>query len=212
MAITDTGVRFDFGRVTSRIFSLISRNFVPFAVLSLIFAGLPAAVILFMQPGMIAGAAASQDQTSMLLVVYGAVFVSYLAGLVLSAALTRASVDDLSGRPVALGAALATGVSLILPMLGLGIVMGIGIVFGLFLLIVPGVFLALCWAVAAPTMPASGSCNASRISLLFRVKLRGTPSLRLRPLTSISLTSEPGKAEPISFLMVSAVVSPISMP
>ena len=152
MAITDTGVRFDFGRVTSRTFSLISRNFAPFAVLSLIFAGLPAAVVMFFQPALIAGAAASQDQTSLLLIVYGAVFVSYLAGLVLSAALTRASVDDLSGRPVALGSALATGVSLILPMLGLGIVMGVAIVLGLFLLIVPGIYLALRWAVAAPTL------------------------------------------------------------
>lgn len=152
MAVTDTGARFDFGRVTSRTFSLIGRNFVPFAVLSLIFAGLPAAVVMFIQPAMIAQATASQDQTSLLLVIYGAVFVSYLAGLVLSAALTRAAVDDLSGKPVALGSALATGVSLILPMLGLGIVMGVAIVFGLFLLIVPGIFLALCWAVAAPTL------------------------------------------------------------
>ena len=44
------------------------------------------------------------------------------------------------------------------------------------------------------------------------VKLRGTPSERLRPLTSISLTSEPGKAEPMFFLIISAVGSPISMP
>jgi len=38
------------------------------------------------------------------------------------------------------------------------------------------------------------------------------PSARLRPLTSISFTSEPGKAEPIVFLIISAVVSPISIP
>ncbi len=44
------------------------------------------------------------------------------------------------------------------------------------------------------------------------VKVRGTPSERLRPLTSISLTSEPGKAEPMLFLIISAVGSPISMP
>ena len=41
-------------------------------------------------------------------------------------------------------------------------------------------------------MPDSGSCKASRISLLLRVKLRGTPSARLRPLISISRTSEAG--------------------
>ena len=58
----------------------------------------------------------------------------------------------------------------------------------------------------------SGSVSASRISLLEIVKLRGTPSERLRPLTSISLTSEPGKALPMLFLIDSAVGSPISMP
>ena len=64
----------------------------------------------------------------------------------------------------------------------------------------------------ALTMLFSGSVSASRISLLEMVKLRGMPSARLRPLTSFSRTSLPGKAEPISFLISSAVVSPISMP
>ena len=44
----------------------------------------------------------------------------------------------------------------------------------------------------AATMPDKGSCRASKISLLFKVKLRGIPSARLRPRTSISLTSLPG--------------------
>ena len=64
----------------------------------------------------------------------------------------------------------------------------------------------------ADTIWLSGSVRASRISLLEIVKLRGMPSERLRPLTSISRTSEPGKAEPMVFLMASAVCSPISMP
>ena len=61
-------------------------------------------------------------------------------------------------------------------------------------------------------MLLSGSVRASKISLDEMVNERGTPSERLRPLTSISLTSEPGKAEPIFFLMTSAVGSPINMP
>src|SRR6185312_6213333 len=64
----------------------------------------------------------------------------------------------------------------------------------------------------ALTMFCSGSCSASRISLLFSVKLRGTPSERLRPLTESSRTCCPGYAEPISILMRSAVASPIRMP
>ena len=64
----------------------------------------------------------------------------------------------------------------------------------------------------APTIPARGSCNASRISLLFRVKLLGIPSARLRPRTSISRTSSPGYALPMSCLMRSAVDSSIKVP
>jgi hypothetical protein len=149
MAVTESsGARFDFGRVASRTFGLIGRNFVPFAVLSLIFSGIPAMIVMFLQPTLVA----SRDPTTILMVAYGAGIISYLAGLVLMAALTRASVDDLTGKPVAIGSALTTGVSLILPLLGLGLLMGIAIVLGLILLIIPGVYLALRWAVAAPTM------------------------------------------------------------
>ncbi len=46
--------------------------------------------------------------------------------------------------------------------------------------------------ITAETIPVSGSCKASKISLEFNVKPRGTPSARLRPRTSISRTSSPG--------------------
>src|SRR3546814_6316527 len=45
----------------------------------------------------------------------------------------------------------------------------------------------------AETIWFSGSVSDSRISLDDTVKLRGTPSDRLRPLPSISRISEPGK-------------------
>src|SRR3546814_7824146 len=61
----------------------------------------------------------------------------------------------------------------------------------------------------AATMPASGSCSASRISLELIVNMRGTPSARLRPEISISLTSPCGNAQPICSLIRSAVDSPI---
>ena len=64
----------------------------------------------------------------------------------------------------------------------------------------------------AETMEFSGSVSASRISLDEIVNERGMPSARLRPFTSISRTSLPGKAEPMVFLMFSAVDSPISIP
>ena len=52
-------------------------------------------------------------------------------------------------------------------------------------------------------------CNQPpRYELMYRSSVTG----QLRPLTSISRTSEPGKAEPMFFLIASAVGSPISMP
>ena len=64
----------------------------------------------------------------------------------------------------------------------------------------------------AETTLFSGSVRASRISFDEMVNLRGIPSALLIPETSISRTSAPGKAEPMRFLMFSAVFSPISMP
>ena len=64
----------------------------------------------------------------------------------------------------------------------------------------------------AVTMPANGSCSDSKISSLLSVKLRGTPSARLRPRTSISRTSSAKKAVPTSIFTRSAVLSPITLP
>ena len=142
-----SGAQFDFGRVVSRTFGLIGRNFVPFSILSGIFVGVPTVILMLIQPGLL-----DQDQGTQSLVTLVAALVSGLAGLVLQGALTRASVDDLSGKGASVGPALSTGLAVMLPMLGLGIVVGVGVVLGMMLLIIPGIYLALRWAVAAPVL------------------------------------------------------------
>ncbi len=149
MAMADGGgARFDIARVASRTFDLVGRNLVPFGTAAFIFAGLPYFILLMVQPSMLA---AGDPSGALPIIVIGAL-VSFLAGMVLQAALTRASVDDLSGKGVNLGAAIGTGLAILLPMIGLGLLMGLGIGVGLILLIVPGIYLALCWAVAAPVL------------------------------------------------------------
>lgn len=149
MSMAGSGnARFDIGRVATRTFELLGRNIVPFGTAAFIFAGLPYFILMLVQPSMMAGG----DPSSALPVVLIGALVSFLAGMVLQAALTRASVDDLSGKGVNLGAAISTGLAIVLPMIGLGLLMGLGIGVGLILLIVPGVYLALCWAVAAPVL------------------------------------------------------------
>jgi Membrane domain of glycerophosphoryl diester phosphodiesterase len=148
MTVADgSGAQFDFGRVVSRTFGLIGRNFVPFSILSLIFVGAPTVIVLVIQPSL-----AGRDPGAMSLVAVLASLVSAVAGLVLQGALTRASVDDLSGKGAAIGPALSTGLAVVLPMIGLGIIVGLGVLAGMMLLIIPGIYLALRWAVAAPVL------------------------------------------------------------
>jgi hypothetical protein len=145
MTVTETqGPRFDFGRVTSRIGTLIGRNFVPFFVLSLILGGAPYFLYLLV-PLTLGGEPGIAGPASLV-----ALLVLITGGLVLQAAITRASVDELSGKKVSIGAALSSGVAVALPLLGFGLLFGLGVGLGFVLLIVPGLYLATLWLVSGP--------------------------------------------------------------
>lgn len=150
MTVTETaGAQFDFGRVISRTSGLVGRNFVPFFVVALIFAGLPYAVIQLVQlplmkqnPGAAAG-----------ILAFGALL-SFVTSMLLQGTLTRASIDELSGKPVSIGSALAAAFSMILPLIGLAILISLGLMLGMLLLIVPAFILAVRWSVASPVLVA----------------------------------------------------------
>ena len=80
----------------------------------------------------------------------GSLLISVIANSVLQGAVIHGTVSDLAGRPASFGDCLATGVQFILPLVGIGLISGIAIGAASILLIVPGVLLALAWAVAAP--------------------------------------------------------------
>jgi hypothetical protein len=144
MANIDTmGAQFDFSRVTARIVSLIRRNFFPFFVLALIFAGLPTVIV-----EMMSGSSGFEPPSYLLL----SVFLSLVTGVFLQGVLTRASIDDLSGKPVSIGAALNHAAQMFLPLIGLALLVAIALVAGLILLIVPGLALAVRWSVAGPSL------------------------------------------------------------
>jgi Membrane domain of glycerophosphoryl diester phosphodiesterase len=136
---------FDFGRVIGGTFGLIGRNFLPFLLLAALLAGLPYFGILVLQ-----SALAATDPGAMVLASFGASIGSLLAAMILQGALTRASIDDLSGKGVSIGPALSSGLRYFFPLLGLGIFLGLGIMLGLILLIVPGIILAIRWMVSSP--------------------------------------------------------------
>jgi len=150
MTVTEgSGAQFDFGRVTSRTAGLIQRNFVPFSVLSLIFSGAPIFLFMLLGPVFIDSDVLAGGVSGPLVSI-----VSFLTGLVLQGALMRASIDDLSGKSVSIGASLNAALGVLFPLLGLGIVVGVGIIAGMILLIVPGIILAVRWSVAAPVVVA----------------------------------------------------------
>ena len=173
MTMTESsGGRFDIGRVISRTSELIGRNIVPFGILSLVFTGAPYFVMLLVLPAL----ASATPDASMLGVGFFVLIAVYLiSSMVLQAALTRSSVDDLSGKTVSVGSAISTGVAVLLPMLGLALVyigvilvaaLVIGVVAGALamsgsmapvmiisvLFLVAAIYLILRWIVAAPVL------------------------------------------------------------
>jgi hypothetical protein len=148
--MADTGANFDIGRVIQRTMGLVGRNFVPFFVLTLVLAGLPSLILQVAMPT--DPTAIQRAPGAYFTTIIIGVLVSIATGVILQGALTRASVDDLSGKGANLGSAVSSTIPIILPLIGLGLLVGLGIAVGMILLIVPGIFLALCWIVASPVM------------------------------------------------------------
>jgi hypothetical protein len=128
VAPSDKGGAFDVSRVIGRTFGLIGRNWVPFSLLSALFSGAPYLVAALSVPAtlFVAGGAGAGF---MPLGALGYFAIYMLGAMVLQASLTRASVDELAGNRVSLGAALRAGLAALLPMLGL-------VLFFFFLLVV----------------------------------------------------------------------------
>ncbi|WP_395645236.1 glycerophosphoryl diester phosphodiesterase membrane domain-containing protein [Terricaulis sp.] len=140
--------RFDFGRVIGQTFGLIGRNFGLFFLMALVFAGAPQFAIQYAQ----SIAFSSGDPMMMTYVSLGALLASFVFTYILQGSLTRASVDDLSGKGVQFGAALGDGFRYFFPLFIVALLVGIGMMIGFILLIIPGIILAVRWVVSAPVV------------------------------------------------------------
>jgi len=145
---------FDIGRVMSRMFGVLQRNFATFLPLAMILAGAPAAVVGFAQ-GMITSSGTHAGDAGMAitgLIFLGGAVLGWITNVILQGAVIHGTVNDLAGRGTNFGDSFGAGVSHILPLIGVGIVAVLAIGFGFVLLIVPGVLLALAWTVSAPVV------------------------------------------------------------
>ena len=149
--MTDTTVgsrRFEMGRVITRTFEVLGRNFVAFALLALLLGGLPNLLVGLVQMRFVDNQAMFQPEMIGGTIVGALVMLA--AAFVLQASIVHATVTDLNGRRVVLGDSLKVGLRDCLPLFGLAILMGLGIMLGALLLIIPGLILTVVWSVAVP--------------------------------------------------------------
>jgi hypothetical protein len=128
--------RLEIGRVLNRTVITIGRNIVPFAAL----------LALAVAPERIGVHLVTDEK----MVEAVSVIATSLTSLALQGAATKAALIGFGGARPQLGECLAKGLTAYFPLLGIGLLAGLGIVAGTVALIVPGVMLALAWAVYMP--------------------------------------------------------------
>lgn len=82
---------------------------------------------------------------------------NFVVSVVTTAGVTRIALADLDGERVGAGPAIGAATRFLLPLLGLELVLALGIGLAAVLLLVPGIMLALRWAVATPARMAEGT-------------------------------------------------------
>jgi hypothetical protein len=145
---------FSIGRVLSRTFAVISRNFVTFAALSAI-AVIPQTLYSWYFVRSLGGTSATRITYAMYQGGYapyffGSVLVTVVLTYILQAAIVHGTVFDLNGRRPNFVDCLATGIRNVVPLIAIAILSILGIGLGLMLLVVPGIIVALMWSVAVP--------------------------------------------------------------
>jgi hypothetical protein len=148
--MAEAGAKFSIGQVIQRTFGAIGRNFVTFFVLAIVLGGVPAVISQFIAGSFSEAAMMGEMGADVWIPYIGSMLLSLAAGYVLLGALTHGAIVDLNGRRPSIGECLSTGVRHVLPLIALAILTGFGVFLGLLLLIIPGIFLALMWSVAAP--------------------------------------------------------------
>lgn len=145
----------DISKPLSRAFDTMGSNLGTFLTLSLVFAGIPTAVLTWWMSDSLA----SEDPQALLAIFQSSAFWSNMAisilvnailGAILQGALASATIGSLAGQRVEAGDALAAGLTLFLPVAVIGLIFALGTTLGFILLIFPGVMLWLCWCVAMP--------------------------------------------------------------
>jgi hypothetical protein len=231
-----TSAQFEIGRVITRAFSVIGSNAVTFFALAAILT-LPILIFTFFSVfaaalgiSLVQFSPAAGSPGTVAAIVGGAVIGALIYVLftnLLQAAITHGTIVSLNGGHASFGDCIATGFRNALPLTGIVLLATLGIVGGLVLFIVPGVLLALTWAVVTPVRVAertdvfetfrrsSALTRGYRGSIFGLYVIVGVLSFALelvmRPLAGLSFFGSGAGADvPITFVVVTGVVRMIS--
>ena len=148
--ITASVPRIDVGRVVSRTFGSIGRNFLLFFLLTLVLYAIPSYGVQFLMTAY--GPQAANNPGGYLLLNMVVSIVASLPAYVAIGAVTHGAIVSFNGDRANLGDCFSTGLGRMLSLFLLGIATSIAIGFALLLLIVPGIIVAIVLAVAVPAM------------------------------------------------------------
>lgn len=151
MSIAANGAaeRLDIGQTLQDVLNVLTRSIAPFALMGVLLSGLPVALM------GIGNFLAMKNAGFVLLTLLGLV-ASFVTRPILFGALIFGAVRALDGETISIGECLTAGQRRWGAMLALMIITGMLIGLGLVLLVVPGVYFALQWAVAGPALVLSG--------------------------------------------------------
>jgi uncharacterized membrane protein len=132
-----TGREFRIGPIFTRSWSIYAANFLIFTLVAIV-------TVLPHQLGGDPQTTGGAAQT------FVALIVGWILQFIGQAVILYGAFQAMRGRPVVVGDALRRGLSRFLSLLAISILVGLGVGIGFMLLIVPGIILALRWAVAVP--------------------------------------------------------------
>jgi hypothetical protein len=140
----------DIGRVIQETFAVLGRNFAPFAVLAVLLAGLPQALV------SVFGGSRAETITSALsfrtqvTTGFWGGLVIWITSIILQATLIYGAVSYMNERRVSVVDSLRVGLNAFLPLILIAILTIVAFICGLFLFVVPGIMLAVAWCVIVP--------------------------------------------------------------
>lgn len=144
--------RFSTGRVFRRAFGTITANPLAGLGIALLFGALPSEAYQYVDLHFIESGLSLRSTLPRIAGNLGASIVTMVFATVAQGVFIRLTLAHEESRRPSFAEAGMTGVRTLLPLLGLGLVAALGTTIGLAMLLVPGVFLILMWAVAAPVL------------------------------------------------------------